>query len=96
MQSVHSSEMGTIKMDRPCYQSASEIGHVTRMPDEHLPKKILYGELQVGNAPRVVRRSDTRTPSKPPLKIFQHTNRVMGTDCTGSSKVVRPHKKGCW
>ena len=23
-------------------------GHVTRMPDEHLPKKILYGELQVG------------------------------------------------
>ena len=22
-------------------------GHVTRMPDEHLPKKILYGELQV-------------------------------------------------
>ena len=22
--------------------------HVTRMPDERLPKKILYGELQVG------------------------------------------------
>ena len=26
----------------------SHTGHVTRMPDEHLPKKILYGELQVG------------------------------------------------
>ena len=23
-------------------------GRVTRMPDERLPKKILYGELQVG------------------------------------------------
>ena len=39
-------------------------GHVTRMPDERLPKKILYGELQ--NAPMVVRRSNTRTPSSLP------------------------------
>ena len=39
-------------------------GHVTRMPDERLQKKILYGELQVE-----VRRSDTRTHSKPPLSI---------------------------
>ena len=27
---------------------------------------------------------------------FQHTNRVVGTDCTGLNKVARPHKKGCW
>ena len=44
-------------------------GHVTRMPDERLPKKILYGELQIGNAPMAVRRSETRTHSKLPLKI---------------------------
>ena len=40
-------------------------GHVTRMPNERLPKKILY---KWENAPLVVRRSDTRTPSTPPLK----------------------------
>ena len=42
-------------------------GHVTRLPYEHLSKKILCGELQVGTAPLVVRRSDTRTSSKLPL-----------------------------
>ena len=55
-------------------------GHVTRMPDERLPQKILYGELQVGKRPMVVRRSDTRTPSKPPLKTSayqqSHGNRL--------------------
>ena len=55
-------------------------GHVTRMPDESLPKKILYGELQIENAPVVVKRSDTRTPSKPPLmtSTYQqgHGNRL--------------------
>ena len=60
-------------------------GHVIRMPDQCLPNKILYGELQecimndcqrkssmesfkLENAPMEVRRSNTRTPSKPPLK----------------------------
>ena len=25
-------------------------GHVTRMPDERMPKKVFYGELQEGNS----------------------------------------------
>ena len=41
-------------------------------------------ENKSGNAPMVVRRRDTRIPSK--AHLVQHTNRVMGTDCTGSSK----------
>ena len=44
-------------------------GHVTRMSDERLPKKSSMENYKLENAPMVVRRSDTRTPSKPPLKI---------------------------
>ena len=44
------------------------------------------------NAPMVVRQRDTRTPSKP--QRLQHTNTLVGTDCTGSSKVARPYKEG--
>ena len=50
------------------------------MPGERLPKKILCGEPQVGKRTMVVRRGDTRTPSKPPLKTStyqqSHGNRL--------------------
>ena len=60
-------------------------GHVTRMPDERLPKKILYGELKVG------RRSHggQKKRYKGTLKAFlkdQQTIRVVGTDCTRWNK----------
>ena len=40
----------------------------------HSPKKILYEELRLGKRSLVVRRSDTRIPSKPPLR---RTNRTL-------------------
>ena len=43
-------------------------GHVTRVPDDRLPKKTSVENYKLANAPMVVERSDTWTPSKPPLK----------------------------
>ena len=61
MQSVHtSSEIGTVKMDRPCYQNAWWT---------FCQRKILYGELQVGKTlPWWSEEAIQGPPSKPPLK----------------------------
>ena len=64
-------------------------GHVTRMPDERLPKKILYGKRSHGGQKKRYKDTLQSLPYR-----LQHTNRVMGTDCTGPYKVARPHKKG--
>ena len=70
-------------------------GHVTRMPEERLPEKILYGELEIGQMlPWWSEEAIQRHPQSLP-QGFQHTNRVMGTNCTGPSKVARPHQKRC-
>ena len=37
-------------------------GHVKRIPSERLPKKVFYGELQVGNAPKVAKRNAIKIP----------------------------------
>ena len=68
-------------------------GHVTRMPDESLPKKILYGELQEGKRSHGGQKKRYKDTLKASLKD-QHTNRVMGTDCTGSYKVAGLIKRG--
>ena len=57
---TYSSEIGTVKMD----------GHVTRMPDERLPKKNLYGELQDGKRSHGGQKKRYKDTLKPSLKDF--------------------------
>ena len=45
-------------------------GHVTRMPDERLPKKILYGELQVGKRSHGGQKKRYKDTHKASLKDF--------------------------
>ena len=45
-------------------------GHVTRMPDERLPKKILYGELQVGKRSHGDQKKQFKDTLKASLKDF--------------------------
>ena len=66
---------------------------VTRMPEERLPKKILYGELEMGKRSHGGQEKRYKDTLKASLKDF---NRVMGTNFTGPNKVARPHQKNCW
>ena len=45
-------------------------GHVTRMPDKRLPKKILYGELQVGKRSHGGQKKRYKSTLKASLKDF--------------------------
>ena len=45
-------------------------GHVTRMPDERLPNKILYGELQVGKRSHDGQKKRYEDTIKAALKDF--------------------------
>ena len=45
-------------------------GHVTRIPDERLPRKILYGDLQVGKRPHGGQKKRYKDTLKASLKNF--------------------------
>ena len=45
-------------------------GHVTRMPDERLPKKVFYGELQVGKRSQSGQKKRYKDTIKANLKDF--------------------------
>ena len=74
-------------------------GHVTRMPDERLPKKVLYGELQEGKRQQGGQKNATKTPLTPRLRIstFQLSpgNRLLRIEQSGvaSSTKVPPNLK---
>ena len=51
-------------------------GHVTRMPDERLPKKVLYGELQEGKRSQGGQKKRYKDTLKASLKDFN-----IPTDC---------------
>ena len=59
-ESTYSSEIGTVKMDKPCY----------RIPDERLPKKKIYGELQVGKRSHGGQKKRYKDTIKASLKNF--------------------------
>ena len=77
-----SSEIGTVKMDRPCYQNAwwmfAKENPLWRISQKTLP---WWSEETIQGQPQSL------------LQRLQHTNRVKGTACTGWNKVGRPHKK---
>ena len=77
-------------------------GHVTRMPDEHLPKKIFCGVLQIEKRSHGGQRKRYKGTFKASLKDFniptESWEHISSIDlyysyCTGLSKVARPHTK---
>ena len=68
-------------------------GHVTRMLDERLQKKVLYGKLQEGKCSQSAKRNATKTPLKPRLRIsiFQLSpgNRLLRIEQNGVASTTK-------
>ena len=68
--------------------------HVTRMPEERLPKKSLYGELEMGKRSHGGQENRYKDTLKASLKDFNIPTESWEKNCTGPSKVARPHQRG--
>ena len=70
-------------------------GHVTRMPDEWLPKKGLYGELQEGKRPQGGKKKCYKDTLKASLKDFNSPTELPRIEQSGvaSSTKVPPNVK---
>ena len=71
-----------------CFRKLLKI-KVTRMPGERLPKKILYGELEMEKRSHCSQKKRYKTPSKPPSRTstFQqsHGNKLYMTEQSGEA-----------
>ena len=70
--------------------------HVTRMPDERLPKKILYGELQVGKRPHGGQKKQYKDTFKASLKDFNITTESWEQIAQDRTKWRGLIKRGSW
>ena len=74
-------------------------GHMTRMPDERLPKKVVYGELQEGKRSQGGQKKRYKDTLKPCLRIsifkLSPVNRLLRIEQSGiaSSTKVPPNLK---
>ena len=64
-------------------------GYVTRMPEERLPKKILFRELEIGKRSHGGQKKQYKKPSKPPLRLstYQQSrgNKLHRTEQSGEA-----------
>ena len=68
-------------------------GHVIRMPDEGLPKKVFYGEIQEGKRSQGGQKKTQQRHPQSLSEGFRNTNGVLGTDCKGAIKMARSHQQ---
>ena len=64
-------------------------GHVTRMPDERLPKRVLYGELQEGKRLQGCQKKRYKDTLKASLKDFN-----IPTDMSPGNRLLRIEQSG--